>query len=295
MDKARDTTESDGGPPERSPPSDAPQTAWRDRVFWGGLLTVCTGYVVLLAALVLADVAYLGNASSETDGEPSNNPFVAALGDEDIRYAIRLTLVSCTITAILSAAVAVPIGYLLSRNTFPGKPVVDTVLDIPIVLPPLVIGLSLLILFQSIPDAVRKAVVYQVPAVILAQFVVASAFAIRVMRGTFDQIDRRLEQVALTLGATRFQAFGRVVLPEARTGLIAALLLAWARSFGEFGPLLIFAGATRGKTEVLSTTVFLELSIGNVQGAVTVSLLMVVTSLAVLALVRVACGRRMGL
>ena len=96
----------------------------------------------------------------------------------------------------------------------------------------------------------------------------------------------RSEQVALTLGCTRSQAFWMVVLPEARRGLLTAATLAWARSLGEFGPILIFSGATRMKTEVLSTTVFLELSVGNIEAAVAVSLLMIGASILVLLLVR---------
>ena len=106
------------------------------------------------------------------------------------------------------------------------------------------------------------------------------------MRATFDQIDARREQVALTLGCTRAQAFGYVVLPEAWRGILTAGTLAWARALGEFGPLLIFAGATRHKTEVLSTTVFLELSIGDLEAAVAVSLIMVVAAIAVLIIAR---------
>ena len=106
-------------------------------------------------------------------------------------------------------------------------------------------------------------VTYAEPAVVLAQFAVACAFAVQTMRVTFDQIDTRAEQVALTLGCRRSQAFFQVVLPQAWRGMIAALTIAWARSLGEFGPILVFAGATRMRTEVLSTTVFLELSVGN--------------------------------
>ncbi len=106
------------------------------------------------------------------------------------------------------------------------------------------------------------------------------------MRATFDQIDSRQEQVALTLGCSRWQAFGMVVLPEARRGILTAATLAWARSLGEFGPLLVFAGTTRNKTEVLSTTVFLELNVGNLGAAVAVSLIMVVAAVAVLVLAR---------
>ena len=215
-----------------------------------------------------------------------NNPLGAALADADIRYSIKLTLLSCTCTAILSLLVAVPIGYMLSRHQFWGKNLVDAVLDIPIVLPPLVVGLSLLILFQYVPTALREAVVYQKPAVILAQFMVACAFAVRTMRATFDQIDQRREQVALTLGCSRAQAFCWVVVPETGRGMLTAGTLAWARAMGEFGPLLVFAGATRGKTEVLSTTVYLELSIGDLEAAVAVSLLMVLAAVVVLIVAR---------
>jgi len=150
-----------------------------------------------------------------------------------------------------------------------------------------VVGLSLLILFQFWPFRLwARAIVYQVPAVVLAQFAVACAFAVRTMKTTFDHIDPRCEQVALSLGCTRLEAFGWVVLPEARRGMTTALTLAWARSLGEFGPLLIFAGATRMKTEVLSTTVFLEMNVGDVSAAVAVSLIMVVAAVAVLVIAR---------
>jgi molybdate transport system permease protein len=130
-------------------------------------------------------------------------------------------------------------------------------------------------------------VAFHVPAVILAQFAVVSAFAVRTLRGTFDEISPRQEQVALTLGCRRTQAFWLVVLPEARYGLLSAGTLAWARAFGEFGPVLVFAGATRRRTEVLPVSVYLEFSIGNVEGAVAVSLVMIAVSLVVLVTVRV--------
>lgn len=207
----------------------------------------------------------------------------------EIRYALRLSLLSCTLSALLSLWVAVPAGYLLSRYHFPGKGFVDAVLDIPIVLPPLVIGLALLILFQTpLGRAVEYflPVTFAVPSVVLAQFTVACAFAVRTMRVTFDQINPRAEQVALTLGCSRSQAFWLVALPEARRGVLTAGTLAWARALGEFGPILVFSGATRFRTEVLPTSVFLELSIGNIEAAAAVSLLMVAAALAVLLVAR---------
>lgn len=262
-----------------SPASSPARSARRsDRLFYAGFAILGGCYLLLLLATLVADFFYT-----------SPGHLWRALQSPEIRYAIRLSLISCTLTTLLSLWVAVPIGYLMARVQFPGKRLIDAIFDIPIVLPPLVIGLSLLILFQTPPGrAVERfiPVTYAVPSVILAQFMVAAAFAVRTMKATFDQISPRHEQVALTLGCTRSQAFWMVVLPEARRGLLTAATLAWARSLGEFGPILIFSGATRMRTEVLSTTVFLELSVGNLEAAVAVSLLMVAAAVFVLLLIR---------
>ena len=214
------------------------------------------------------------------------NPLVQALRNRDIQFSIMLSLISCTLTTLLSLWVAVPIGYVMSRFEFRGKPFIDTLLDIPIVLPPLVVGLSLLILFRYVPDWLSNAVVYKWPAVVLAQFMVACAFAVRTMRVTFDQIPQRYEQVALTLGCNRRQAFWRVIMPQAKGGLVAAGTLAWARALGEFGPILVFAGATRQKTEVLPTSAFLELQAGRTEGMLAVSLIMIAAAAVVFILAR---------
>ncbi len=214
------------------------------------------------------------------------NPLVQALRSRDIRFSIKLSLISCTLTTLLSLWVAVPIGYMMSRFKFRGKPVIDTLLDIPIVLPPLVVGLSLLILFRYMPEWLSDAVVYKWPAVVLAQFMVACAFAVRTMRVTFDQIPQRFEQVALTLGCNRRRAFWRVIMPQARGGLLAAGTLAWARALGEFGPILVFAGATRQKTEVLPTSAFLELQAGRTEGMLAVSLIMIAAAVVVFIIAR---------
>ena len=188
-------------------------------------------------------------------------------------------------------------GILAVTIQVSSRMMIDTIVDIPIVLPPLVLGLSLLILFHMsiggweleawLRDRVGFPVTYRWPAVVLAQFSVACAFAVRTMRVTFDQIDPRAEDVARTLGCTRGQAFMRIALPQAWRGMIAATTIAWARALGEFGPILVFAGATRMRTEVLSTSVFLELSIGQLDAAVAVSLLMVMMAVIVLIILRI--------
>lgn len=274
-----------------------PLRARSDAPFFIALTLIGGVYIVLIGALILADAVFTSPAH-----------LLSALRKPEIRYSIRLSLLSCSVAAIASVWVAVPLAYLMSRAGLVSggmtarrpavgrflrvlKAATDTLLDIPIVLPPLVIGLSLLILFQARPLRWLQEIVpitYAVPAVVIAQFAVACAFAVRTMRVAFDQLNPRTEQVALTLGCTRRQAFWLVALPEARRGVLAAFTLAWARSLGEFGPILVFAGATRMRTEVLSTTVFLELSVGNLEAAIAVSLLMVLAAVGVLLLVRAA-------
>lgn len=259
-----------------------------DLPFYSALLGISGLYLLLIIGMLGADLWY---ALTEVDGQE----FRALLSTDDIRDSVELTLVSCTIAAVLSVLVAIPAGYLLSRYQFFGKTLIDAILDIPIVLPPLVVGLSLLILFNKMPpwegpsfeEMLGNRFTYNVPAVILAQFTVACAFAVRTMRNTFDQISPRAEQVALTLGCNRGRAFCTIVVPEAWRGISTAGTLAWTRSMGEFGPILVFAGAIRGKTEVLSSTVFLEISIGNLEGAVIVSLMMVTIAIVVLIAVRI--------
>lgn len=266
--------------------TEIPYTTRSDIPFYVGLVVLSSVYIILILAMIIAD------ASFTTLGD-----ILEALRSPDIRYSIRLSLISSSITTLLSLWASIPLAYLMSRFRFPGKAILESILDIPIVLPPLVVGLSLLILFTTpLGNAVESIfynltgsrITYAIPAVILAQFMVACAFAVRTMRATFDEINPRREQVAQTLGASRGQAFWLIALPEARQGVVVAATLAWARSLGEFGPILIFAGATRMHTEVMPTTVFLRMSVGDIEAAVAVSILMIFSSFVVLGLVRVA-------
>ncbi len=250
----------------------------RNSRFWSLLALATGGYVLFIIAMLVATAVH------STPGD-----LLAALQSREIQHSIYLSLLTCSLTALLSLVVAVPIGYLLARRNFLGKALIESILDIPIVLPPMVIGLCLLILFQTRIGGAVDALIpftYTVFGVVLAQFVIGAAFAIRTMRSTFDQLSCRPEDVAMTLGCSRGGAMWRVTLPAAGKGMVAAASVAWARSLGEFGPVLVFAGATRMRTEVLPTTVWLELSVGNLEGAIGVSLLMVLFAMVVLVAMR---------
>lgn len=246
--------------------------------FWLLLALITAAYLGFWAAMLAATATYT-----------SPLEVWQVLVSHEIRYATLLSIITCTVSAVASVVLAVPIGYLMSRRRFRGHSLVDAALDIPIVLPPMVVGICLLIFFQTQAGKVIESVVpltYTIGGVILAQFVIAAAFAIRTMRGVFDHLSARPEDVALTLGATRWQALWHVTLPAARRGMFAAASVAWARSLGEFGPILVFAGATRMKTEVLPTSVWLAWSVGELEQGVAVSLLMIAISMIVLIAVK---------
>lgn len=251
--------------------------------FWIILALICAAYLAFWGALVVTTATFT-----------SPLEIWKVLVSREIQYSTALSLITCTVSALLSVIIAVPIGYLMSRCRFPGHALVDAALDIPIVLPPMVVGICLLMFFQTNVGQSIESVVpvtYTILAVVLAQVVIAAAFAIRTMRSVFDHLSSRPEEVAMTLGCTRWQAVRHVTLPSARRGMFAAGSIAWARSLGEFGPVLVFAGATRMKTEVLPTSVWLAWSAGELMQGVAVSLLMIAISMIVLMAIRMTGER----
>lgn len=230
-------------------------------------MSVLLAFSVVVVVLVMVDLLF---------AEPAT--IVQVLREPSVVYAARLSLITSIITAYLVVIFAIPIGYALSRYRFVGRVVLDTIVDLPMVLPPLVIGVSLLALFATRPgqwfqDNVTQ-VVYTRGGIVLCQFFVAVSYGIRASKSAFDSVDPAFEHLALTLGSTRTGAFRRVALPMAWRGLLAGAIMGWARAVGVFGPLMVFAGAVRMRTEVLPTTVYLELSTGGLEEALAVALIL---------------------
>ena len=219
--------------------------------------------------------------------------FTSALVSREVLFAIKLTLITTTITTAIAMLLSIPAAYVLSRYRLPFHALIDTILDLPIVLPPLVAGIALLVFFQTAAgqwiEAHIMPFVFTTQGVVLAQFVPAASFCVRSLKAAFDSVDPRMEQVARTLGCNERQAFWHVLLPLARNGLVAGAIMTWARAAGEFGPILMFAGATRFKTEVLSIAVFLNMSIGKVEMALSLSVILII-----LATVALLAFRRLG-
>ncbi len=198
--------------------------------------------------------------------------------------AFRLSVLTATTTAFLATFIGVPTAYALSRFRFRFAVVVDTIVDLLIVIPPLIIGVTLLGFFgqTEIGHWLDETIgfLYTPKGIIVAQFAVASALAIRVFKAAFDQVNPRFEQVARSLGASPVYAFFRITLPLAKSGLMAGFVLAWARAVGEFAPVLIVAGTGVGK--VLPVSAFLHISGGNIELSFAVTTFMVIVSSAAL-------------
>ncbi len=262
--------------------------SWQGRLFAAGGFFFVALFTLFIAAMILADAMYVDAAAVRT-----------VLSSSYVLDALWLSVWTSLASAALGVLFAVPVGYSLSRFHFPGRAVVDSVIDLPIVFPPLVVGLTLLVFFSQtglgrwIQDDLGIEFIFQRKGIILCQFLVSASLAIRSARTAFDDVDRRLENVALTLGCGRMGAFWHVSLPLARNGIAAGAILAWARSFGLFGPLLILVGSFRGRTEVLATTVFLEQAVGHIEVALALGLLMILVALVALTVIRLLGGLRL--
>jgi len=207
------------------------------------------------------------------------------LRSEEMLYSLKLSLWTGLLSTALVALFALPTGYTLSRFQFFGKGFVKTIIDLPVAFPELVLGLCLLLLFGNtfvgkIFDMLGLHFVFTKEGIIAAQFFTALPYACRIMKSTFDYIDPRMEFVSRSLGYSMFETFMNVSLPLARNGILASTVIAFARCIGTFGTVLILAGGTYMKTEVLPITLYLNISYGNMGMALTSGIVLMVVSFA---------------
>lgn len=242
--------------------------------------------------LVLFFVAIISALTAYTDWRQ----FFKILFSNEILFAIRLTLATATIATIASMIFAVPAAYAISQKHFPGKDIMDTILDLPIVISPIALGAALLVFFNTyLGKAIEGNLirfVFEVPGIILAQFTIISALAVRLLKATFDGINPRYERVGRTLGYTKTKVFFKVTLPLARNGLLAAAVLTWARAVGEFGATVTVAGAMKMKTETLPVAIFLNLAQADVDKAIAVVFVLIAIAVGALLILRRFTGRR---
>ena len=234
----------------------------------------------MILSLIAADVYYLVRElfmRSSWSELVAKRPNVVA----EVMAAMKLSVLTSLATVVLVVLFSVPVGYALSRYRFVGHTIINTIVDVPIVLPPVMIGISLLALYStSLGEALRETMdnwlgwsLASAVSIIMCQFLVSVSYSIRATKASFDQVDQGLERVAMSLGCSPTKAFWKVSLPLARNGLIAGSVMAWARAVGVFGPIMVFVG-TGPRERIMPTAIWLELNNGDVEIALMISLFM---------------------
>jgi len=211
--------------------------------------------------------------------------------------ALKLSLVTATLSLAIVLVIGTPLAYWLSHYQFRAKNVVDTVIDLPLVLPPAAAGFALLLLFgrQGMGAWLQEhgmRVSLTPVAVVMAQVFVASPFYVKQARAGFESVPQSLRLASATLGAGRLRTFARVTAPLASHALLAGAVMTWARALGEFGATLVFAGAFPGRTETMPIAIYTS-STTNLPAAIALAATLAVTSFAVLILTRALAGRRL--
>ncbi len=219
-----------------------------------------------------------------------------AVSEAEVRAAVSLTLWASLVATLLALLTGVPLAYLLARYDFPGKRLVEGIIDVPIVVPHSAAGIALLLIFG------RKAIVGQwfarfgvsfvaaVPGIVVAMLFVSLSFLVDAARDGFAAVDPRLERVARTLGASPWQAFRRVTLPLAWRSILSGMIMMWARGLSEFGAIVILAYHPM----VAPVLIYERFEAYGLDYALPVASLMILISLIIFVLLRMTTRRRTG-
>lgn len=263
----------------RSTSSQPPAGRWGER----SLAAIAALFAVFLGLPVLTLVG-----RAVLDGS-----LVTAIVSPVVLDALWLSLVTTAVSLVITVALGLPLAVVLARRQFRGKGWLEAIVDLPIVLPPSVAGLALLLVFGrrglvAPPlDLLGISVPFTTLAVILAQTFVSAPFFIRSARTGIAGVDRDLEDAARVDGASESQLFRAITVPLASAALAAGLVMSWARSLGEFGATIMFAGNVEGRTQTLPLVVYAEFQGGELDASVAAAAILVLAAFGVLAAVRV--------
>ena len=213
------------------------------------------------------------------------------LGNPEVIQAISLSLTTTAISTSAALVFGTPLAYLLARRNFRGRAVIDTLIDLPMVLPPSVAGIALLIAFgrRSLLGGALSdlglSLAFTTAAVVLAQIFVAAPFYIKAAIAGFAGVDRDLEQAAAIDGANAWRIFRHITVPLAWPVLLGGAVMTWARALGEFGATIIFAGNFPGRTQTMPLAIYIGLEL-ELAVALTLSAILLATSFLVLFVVK---------
>jgi molybdate transport system permease protein len=247
-----------------------------------------------LAALAALFALFLGLPIVTLVGRAILDGSLAKAIDSPVVFdALLLSLVTTAISLVITVSLGLPLAFVLARREFRGKGWLEAIVDLPIVLPPSVAGLALLLVFGrrgllSAPfEILGIAIPFTTIAVILAQTFVSAPFFIRSARTGIAGVERDLEDAARVDGASERQLFRAITVPLASAALAAGLVMTWARSLGEFGATIMFAGNVEGRTQTLPLVVYSEFQGGELDASIAAAAILVIAAFGVLVAVRV--------
>jgi len=257
-----------------SVPINAPKR--RRRPSTGIELGIATLYLSFVVVIPLAAVIWHGLGLGWSG-------FWAAVNTPEARYALVLTVVASGIVAVVNAVMGTLIAWVIVRDDFVGKRVLDTLIDLPFALPTIVAGLVLLALYG--PDSpIHLTLAYTQLGVVVALLFVTLPFVVRTVQPVLLELDREMEQAAASLGASRVTIFRRVILPNLVPGILAGTALSFARALSEYGSTVLISGNLPMKTQVASVNIYNQIQNDNPGGAAAVSTLLLLIALVVLVL-----------
>ena len=233
--------------------------------------------MLYLSIIVLIPLAAV--VSRSLDG--GIDAFWTAVTNAQAVAALKLTLIASLVVSAINAFTGTLIAWVLVRDDFRGKNFVNSLIDLPFALPTIVAGLTLLALYGP-RGPVGIDIAYTRAAVILALLFVTLPFVVRAVQPVLIELDREMEEAAASLGANNFTIFRRIILPNLIPAILAGVALAFARSIGEFGSLVLITGNLPFKTEVSSVFIFSQLESDRVTGAAAVSVVLLLISFVVL-------------
>jgi molybdate transport system permease protein len=253
------------------------------------ILFVASG--VMLLFLVIPLLVLLARALEADLLQQLNQPTVT--------QALRLSLLTSILSMLITITLGTPLAFLLARRRVPARPAIETLLDLPIVLPPAVAGLALLLtfgrrgFFGPILAVLGLNLPFTTAAVVMAETFVAAPFFIRSAQSGFANVSHQVEESASDLGASNWQVFRRVTLPLAGTALLSGAILSWARALGEFGATILFAGSFIGRTQTMPLAIYqaLETDLGS---AMAIAAILILISFVFLVSLRLITHGRIG-
>lgn len=240
-------------------------------------------------------IAFIGLVIVSLFFRISLNGFLQSLTTEVVVEAIKLSILTSFSSLIIVIALGTPIAYINARHRYWGKELVDTLIDLPVVLPPAVAGLGLLMAFGrrgligQYLSAFGFDIAFTTLAVIMAQVFVSSPFYIRQAKTSFEDVNSEFEAAARTLGATPLSVFFRITAPIAMNGLVSGAIMAWARALGEFGATIMFAGNFQGRTQTMPLAVYSALE-SNLDAAISLAVILVTVSFIIIAIIKSLTG-----